>query len=560
MCGIGGIISKNGGTPATDALERMKVALGKRGPDGAGMYCDGPVGFVHTRLAIIDPAGGQQPISDSKGRVLVFNGEIYNYLELRQSLATQYQFKTYSDSETILAAYDVYGLSFINHLRGMYAFALYDAAHDRVVLARDPFGIKPLYVCENSEGIAFASEPKALIAAGVAHANMDTKVLRRVLTDNYNKGTDTPYPSIKRMEPGELRVIEGGKVVSATSKSFLQAEAPFDRDDDVALIQLESVFLDSVDMHCRSDVGYGVFLSGGVDSSAIMAALAQRTNMAHIHTYTAYFDTPDAADERQYARAVLEQTGAQGTDVIFGAEDFKTLLPAIAAYMDDPVADYAILPTWKLASVAAREQKVVLCGEGGDELFAGYGRYRSRPWKDWRGFFQHLGEHYPSSWTSLQRRQARDIDGYLPCDLLIKLDTCLMAHGLEGRTPFLDSEVANFAFSLPDRLKLHGRDGKYLLKQWLDQKIPEAQPFRKKQGFTVPVGQWMSDDAAQIGPLLTQNTFVRDLLSRSEVRSIPSRMATPEGAKSLWSLLYLTLWYMGKAQGAANNLEAALAA
>lgn len=560
MCGIGGFIYKNDNVSAPAALERMKTALGKRGPDGAGIYADGPVAFVHTRLAIIDPAGGQQPITDSKGRVLVFNGEIYNYLELRQSLSAQYQFKTYSDSETILAAYDAYGLNFINHLRGMYAFALYDTAQNRVILARDPFGIKPLYVCETAECLAYASEPKALIAAGVASADINMKILRSVLADNYSKGTDTPYPSVKRMEPGEMRVIENGRTVSATSKSYLQADPPFDRDDDVALIQLESVFLDSVDVHCRSDVGYGVFLSGGVDSSAIMAALAQRMNMEHIHTYTAYFDTPEAADERQYARAVLEQTGAQGTEVIFGAEDFKNLLPAIAAYMDDPVADYAILPTWKLASVAAREQKVVLCGEGGDELFAGYGRYRSRPWKDWRGFFAHLGENYPAAWTSLQRRQARDIDGYLPCDLLIKLDTCLMAHGLEGRTPFLDSEVANFAFSLPDRLKLEGKDGKFLLKQWLNQKIPEAQPFRKKQGFTVPVGQWMAEDAARLAPLLTQNPFVRELLSRSEIRNIPARLSTPEGAKSLWSLLYLTLWHMGKVQGTAGDIEATLAA
>jgi asparagine synthase (glutamine-hydrolysing) len=543
MCGIGGIILKNGKQPHLSELELMRHALSKRGPDGHGIYTDKSVGLIHTRLSIIDSEGGHQPMKDDKNRVVVFNGEIYNYVEIRHSLKDKYEFKTQSDTETILALYDVYGLDFINHLRGMYAIALYDERTETFLIARDAFGIKPLYITETPHYMAFASEPKALLSSGLASSYLDIDVLRSVVRGHYIKGIDTATPSIKRLGAGQMIVFERGEKISTSRLSPISTEGPRHEDEKSALLNLEKCLMDSVSIHCRSDVGYGVFLSGGVDSSTVMQILSKlNKERVDIKSYTAYFDIEGSSDERDYARAVAYATGANFTEVPFGEDDFFKLLPSIAAYMDDPVADYAILPTWKLASVAAQEQKVILSGEGGDELFGGYGRYRKRWWK--------RSKPRPSSaspsWTDLQAAQAQDIAEYLPNDLLIKLDTCLMAHGLEGRTPFLDKVVSEFAFTLPDKLKLQGKTGKYLLKKWLDNELPISKPFRKKQGFTVPVGNWMSSDAKNISDVLIHNQFVRELLGQSDLSLIPKLMETPKSATQCWPILYLTLWHAGK--------------
>lgn len=549
MCGIAGVLSKNGTPPNQDAVLKMASALHRRGPDGQGMFINQSVGLVHTRLTIIDADTGQQPMVDAKGRVVVFNGEIYNYLEIRQALGHVYSFQTKSDTETILALYDVYGLDFVQHLRGMYAIALYDPATERFILTRDPFGIKPVYISESEGVLAFASEPKALIQGGYANPSFDRPVFQTILRQNYNLGHRTAYSSIVRLSPGEMLVYEKGKRVHSSVRPAVPASSPRQIGESDALLELNRILEDSVNVHCRSDVGYGVFLSGGVDSSTIVQVLRQLgQNGQAIKTYTAYFDAPNSADERIYARAVSKAVGMEYHEVPFGIDDFRTLLPQIAAYMDDPVSDYAILPTWKLAAVAAQEQKVVLCGEGGDELFAGYGRYRTRWWKDWRkkAVQPDYQDHFSSQWTKLQKKQARDIAGFLPNDLLVKLDMCLMAHGLEGRTPFLDKEVADFSFSLPDQLKFQKGAGKYLLKTWLQQRQPLAEPFRKKQGFTVPVGAWMNEDAVLLSDLLSRHSFVKEILTKDQVSQIPSLLSNAKGAAKCWSLLYLTLWYEGR--------------
>lgn len=554
MCGIGGVIIKHGAVPDAAALDKMRIALGKRGPDGSGVYTDSGIGLVHTRLSIIDSEGGHQPIIDRKGRVIVFNGEIYNYVEIRAALEGTYPFQTHSDTETILALYDAYGLDFIRHLRGMYAFALYDPAHQRVVLARDPFGIKPFYMTETSSFLAFASEPKALLHAGYAANDLDMAKLRRIIGQNYTHGLQTPYTAIRKLAPGESVVIEQGREVQRNIRPAVSSAGPRPISESEALDRLDAVLTDTVHVHGRSDVGYGVFLSGGVDSSTLMQVLSrtERSSSHPVQAYTAYFDVAGSRDEREHAHAVATATGATCRDVPFGQDDFNTLLPQIAAYMDDPVADYAILPTWKLASVAATEQKVILSGEGGDELFAGYGRYRPRWWKArwWRDMwtFQNYADsgRFSPEWSCLQRAQAQDISEYLPNDLLVKLDTCLMAHGCEGRTPFLDPVVAEFAFTLPDALKLRGKTGKYLLKKWLDTRLPEAQPFRKKQGFTVPVGTWMADMGPDLAAALSRHAFVKEVLTRADIADLPARLSAPDTAARCWSLLYLTLWVSGK--------------
>lgn len=535
MCGIAGLVSKTSQSPDNKILQNMTKALATRGPDGNGQYIHSNTGLVHTRLSIIDLSDGSQPMTNDKGHTIVFNGEIYNYVEIRENLRHEYNFKTQSDTEVILALYQKYGTEFITHLRGMFAFALHDPSQKRLILARDPFGIKPLYFSETHEHLAFASEIKALTHISF---QIDPSLLRGFLSHSYLLGTQTPYNGITKINPGEVRIFEQGQCIASKTHSLLPTHAPTIETEEEALTKIDKTLKDSVNVHCRSDVGYGLFLSGGTDSTSIAVCL-HKNGVKNIRSYTAAFDISEAADERIWAKQTAEDLNLIYHEVLFTENDFWTLLPNIAHYMDDPVADYANLPTWKLASEAAKEQKVVLCGEGGDELFAGYGRYQSRWWKDWRKLFKpdKRQANLSSNWTTLQKKQALDITHWLPNDLLVKLDNCLMAHGLEGRTPFLDPEVAKYAFALPDNLKQQGKNRKYLLKKWLTTQYPAYQAFRKKQGFTVPVGYWIDNKREQSLSVIKNSLLIKDMLTKAEY----SALETLPSIK-LWPLLYLSYW------------------
>ena len=547
MCGIAGIIlkgSKNKSASFKHDLKTMCDSLAPRGPDGNGIYEKDNIGLVHTRLSIIDLGSGAQPMTDDKGRTIVFNGEIYNFIELRETLKSSYNFKTASDTEIILALYDAHGEKCVEHLRGMYSFAIHDPAHNRVVIARDPFGIKPLYSVEDERQIIFASEIKA-IRSIIQNNKTEADYLRSILKTQHGFAEKTPYQNITRIPPGATLVFENGELKSKSFRSFLHEGAKYKTED------LGDVLKQSTEIHCRSDVGYGLFLSGGVDSNSLLYCLSQQKEQSRLHTYTAFFDIPEAKDEREISRATAGKCGTKHHEVLFDENDFLTLLPQITAYMSDPMCDYAILPTWKLASFAAQDQKVILSGEGGDELFAGYGRYRPRFWKkdkydqsfpSWDDNQQAPGS-IAEHWTKLQTRQAKDIAHWLPNDLLLKLDQCLMAHGLEGRTPFLDQEVANIAFNFNDKDKIRGKTGKYALKQWLNEHLPESRPFRKKQGFTVPVGNWIHNQAEKLWPLLESDHFVDELLSKAEKENYKAAITNPQKAIKIWPLLYLTLWH-----------------
>lgn len=563
MCGIGGILLQNN-TPAPasfqTSLDTICDSLTPRGPDGNGTYtkttATHTIGLVHTRLSIIDLGTGAQPMSDHKNRTIVFNGEIYNFIELREQLSATYTFKTQSDTEVILALYDQYGDNCAQHLRGMYSFAIHDPDQDRLIISRDPFGIKPLYIKQDNKRLIFASEPKAIQAlAQNERSKPNNKYLHDILKKQHGFGANTHDPDITRIAPGTTLTFEKGKLTNTQHRSFLNKTAPNKTSEQTALEDLDKILQTSTELHCRSDVGYGLFLSGGVDSNAILHCLSRMQNQPKLHTYTAWFDIPQAKDEREISRATAQKCNAEHHEVLFGEEDFFNLLPQITAYMSDPVADYATLPTWKLASYAAQNQKVILSGEGGDELFAGYGRYRPNIWKTitgknkldrlhapWNDNKKSLG-HMSQKWTRLQQRQAKDIAHWLPNNLLIKLDNCLMAHALEGRTPFLDEEVANFAFSLPDTLKIKGKTGKHVLKTWLNTHLPESQPFRKKSGFTVPVGHWIAKREKDLWPLLSSQPFIQSLLTKDEIESYSQAIKSPQTAIKVWPLLYLALWY-----------------
>ncbi|MBU1374397.1 MAG: asparagine synthase (glutamine-hydrolyzing) [Alphaproteobacteria bacterium] len=534
MCGIAGQL----GGAGQAAVEPMIRALQHRGPDGVRLESLAEAALAHARLSIIDLEGGWQPLHAAGGTV-IGNGEIYNYVELAKDFGLSTA--TGSDFEPLLHLYAREGEAAFARLRGMYAFCLI-GPDGRAWLARDPFGIKPLYIMEHAGGLAFASEPRAFFAAGLMTKVLDEGAARELVDLNYVLGERTPFQGLRRLAPGEVVEVRDGRIVSGKRKSPLLPRPNEDGEDQELLTRLDAVLEDSVRVHQRSDVPYGLFLSGGIDSTAI-ATLMSRLNERPVTAFTCGFDAPGAKDERRQAETVARALNLDWRETTFGEADFWRILPQVAWALDDPTADYAALPTYKLAEAAKGTLTVVLTGEGGDELFGGYGRYRralrpkllgGRPAEP-RGARPEVLAAWreqaraPRGLTALQGAQWADVVTWLPNDLLLKLDRCLMAHGLEGRTPFLDREVAAFAWSLPDRFKVRGGYGKWLLRKWLEHACPAAAPWAKKQGFTVPVETWIAPRAADIRRGLAKIDAVR-------------RLGGPPAEGSLWPWLFFGVW------------------
>lgn len=584
MCGIAGFMSRDGRPQAHSTIAALAGALAHRGPDGRGEYSRGSVDLVHTRLAIIDVVQGAQPLISDEGVALIANGEIYNDPDLRRVLAAH--FKTNSDCESALHLYARDGVDFARGLRGMYAIAIHDPVRRRLVLARDPFGIKPLYYVETSTGLGFASEPQALIASGLVSARLNTAARDEVLGTQFSAGRETPFAGIFRVLPGETLVVEKGEVTSRLRQAAITNHPIVDLGDDAAAARFAEVWEDSVAVHQRSDVPYGMFLSGGIDSTAVLAVMA-RLNAQPVMAFTAAFPGTGVYDERASARAAAAAVGAIHVEVEVTAADFWNALPAIAEAMDDPVADYAAVPTFLLAKQAARDVKVVLTGEGGDEMFAGYGRYRAatralfpkRPWRrsllafdglreplrDWRRAIESAeADAAAAGFKGLSAVQAVDCATWLPGDLLTKLDRCLMAHGLEGRVPFLDPKIAAFAFSLPDRQKIRGR-GKWIVRKWLSDSLRVTNAFLPKRGFTVPVAEWIATEGRKLGPLVARSPGVAEICHPEAVERLYAGLApgrAPKGGAAAWMLLFYALWHRRHMLGlrAVGDVFATLAA
>ena len=370
------------------------------------------------------------------------------------------------------------------------------------------------------------------------------------------------------MLPGETLVIEQARIVARSRRAALPDGGPVPVSHAAALAGLERVLLDSVSVHLRSDVPYGLFLSGGIDSSALLA-LMTRAAGTRIRVLTCGWEGGGEVDESREAERLARLLGADCHRLEMSRHDFWRHAPQIAAAIDDPTADAAVLPTWMLGRAArAGGLKVTLCGEGADELFGGYSRYRKRraPWRwlarkprskgmfgalpalaGWRDGLAAAEAALAPGQSPLQATQALDIAEWLPNDLLGKLDRCLMAHGVEGRTPFLDPVVAAFAHLLPDHLKTSLRFGKVLLRDWLAKAFPEAGAYARKQGFKPPVGAWMADQAARLGGLVAAQPGVAELIPPERVRAaFDAAGASPQPA---WSLLFYALWHSRQVLG-----------
>jgi asparagine synthase (glutamine-hydrolysing) len=565
MCGIAGVMMRDGRAPDPAVMERLTAAMAHRGPDGSGSFTSAPAGLAHTRLAIVDLKTGGQPLYENRGAVLVANGEIYNDPELRERLR-DVAFATGSDCEVPLHLYRRQGTAFAESLRGMYAIAIYDLASMRLTLARDPFGIKPLYYTENAQYFAFASEPQALLAAGLADRGLRKHSRAELLQLKFTTGAQTIFRQIQRVLPGETLVVSEGRIIERRRRTPLSAGPSPAASYDEALGQLDQVLNDSVEHHLRADVPYGLFLSGGIDSSTL-AGLMARLSGQPLVAFTAAFPGSAAADERNHAQRVARAVGAQHHLVEVTERDFWQEAPKVAAALDDPTTDAATLPTYLLAKAAKDHVKVVLTGEGGDEIFCGYSRYyrarrfwglfarnaRSRGEFDglghmaevfhgWRGGLKHTEhEQARADYSFMQTLQAVDCAEWLPNDLLIKVDRCLMAHGVEGRTPFLDPVVADFAFRLPDAMKATTKMAKRMLRDWLANNVPAAEPYARKTGFNPPVGEWIAARRPLVEKLVAAQPGIREMFRREDVAAAFGDLKKRHQAG--WSLLFYALWH-----------------
>ena len=547
MCGIAGFISPARADAA--ALVPMLARIAHRGPDGQGTFVEGPAALGHCRLAIIDLQGGAQPLyNEDKNFVVVFNGEIYNYRELTAELtALGHTFATRTDTEVLLHGWEQWGRELLPRLRGMFAFALWDRRAQVLFCARDMFGIKPLYYCRCADGtLLFASEIKAFLDHPSFEKQLNTAQLPLYLSCQYSPGRDTFFAGVQKLLPGHFLEFSEGIVRTTrwVQPAFLPGDTPPAPDE------LEAVLRQSAEAHKIADVEVAGFLSGGVDS-AYLTALARPAR-----TYTISYAEPKY-DESFPARALARNLGLRNRVRCISPGEFWDAVPAVQYHMDEPMADAAAVALYFLNREAARDVKVVLSGEGADELFGGYNIYRDPftarwynrlpPWL--RGglgaaasllppgpgvnFLVRRGlsleERYfgptallterekrrllpgyegdgdpvcltESSWDMTEdqdpvtRMQQVDLQLWLAGDILLKADKMSMAHRLELRVPYLDKEVFALAAALPAAAKANARMTKIALRQAAARTLPPAAAARKKLGFPVPVRDWLRQE------------------------------------------------------------------
>ncbi|MBM2827122.1 MAG: hypothetical protein HW403_1186 [Dehalococcoidia bacterium] len=612
MCGIAGILNFNGSPVTQEVIEGMCGHLAHRGPDDTGVLIDGSLGLGFRRLSIIDLAGGHQPMSNEDGSVwVVFNGEIYNFRELTQELiAKGHTFRTRSDTESIVHAYEEYGEDFVQRLRGMFALAIWDGKERKLLLARDRLGIKPLYYWAGPKGLAFASELKALVAVPQIPWEPDPQGIYQCLTFRFSVSPQTVIKGVAKLPPAHILVCHEGNIRTKQYwelPPFEDNGRPFD--EEKAVHELRDLLDECVASHLVSDVPLGAFLSGGVDSSSLVALMSRHMNQP-VKTYSVGFGVGKPLDELDYARRVAQYLGTDHHEVLCESASFE-LLEEIALHLDEPILDPAVLPTYLVSQRAREDVTVVLTGEGSDETNLGYDRYFyvgrqarrfPRPVREaihaasflnrvyyLRGFVNlnwmsldsgysippmrydaHHGSEpglfHPDFIASVVRaeplaqarsaikgadvtRQAAflDMKGWLPDDLLMKVDRMTMAHSLEARVPFLDHKFVEFAWSLPVKAKIQGHTTKALFRKAMKPLLPQETLNRRQHGFELPLDRWFRGDL---------RSFVYDLAL--DTATISRGFFTKEGVSSLledyytrgrghhlqlWAVVMLELWH-----------------
>lgn len=629
MCGIAGWIGPPSATRNEHTLRAMLAAMAHRGPDGEGMHvadtANGEQVFLgHRRLAIIDPVGAPQPMCDAAaGLALTFNGEIYNFRALRaELLALGYPFSRDSDTEVLLRAYQHWGVEAVHHLRGMFAFAVWDGPRQRLFLARDRFGEKPLFYHQGPEGFSFASEIKALLCLPECRQGTNLEAVWEYLAWRYIPAPETLFKGIFKLMPGSAAVWEWGRGQTGGHLRQWRYWVPPDqqalagragdgsrgrsawRDSEVVpdfLARLD----DSVHAQMVSDVPFGAFLSGGIDSSMIVALMTRHS--PQVKTFSVGFAS---GSELPYAAQVARHFGTSHREIIVSHRDVIDTLPALIAYRDAPVSEPSDVAIHRMSQEAAREVKMVLTGEGSDEILGGYPKHvferfargfqlvpaclrqnlivplaRALPYgfrraktainnlsmDDWReryvGWFGALSGAERQRLTRLPPAADRDgnppFDGaldastlrrilyfdqtsWLPDNLLERGDRMTMAASIESRLPFLDHELVGYVSSLPDRFRVRGMNTKWVLRQAGRQLLPEAILERPKVGFRVPVNEWFR---GEMRDFLQEHLCSAASQTRAyyDPRVLDSMVdehlqGRQNHEKLLWALLNLEIW------------------
>ncbi len=559
MCGICGLLGSFDPRVADETVRRMADAIRHRGPDDEGYYPDPPAFLGHRRLSIVDLAHGHQPLSNEDGAIwTAYNGEIYNHEVLRAELeASGHVYRTRTDTETIVHLYEQDELEFPRKLNGMFAIALWDRPRRRLVLVRDRLGIKPLYYSQLKDGaLAFASEIKALLLCPGVDTEIDPAALDSYLALQYVPGPETIYRGIRKLPPGHMLVAEPAATSVKPWWTLEPRRAP--RAFRAACNEFRDLFEDAVRIRLMSDVPLGAFLSGGIDSGLVVAAMAKAMNRP-VRTFSIGFETAGWYSELPHAARVAEVFKTDHQTLTVTALDMHTLLPQVALQLDEPLADPAAVPTYLLSRFAREHVTVALTGEGADELFAGYNRYRFEAMREriaWlpmgvrralraaakplagrrygkaldaatmdaaasfvflrsvmpaelrHGLFRpevaanvpgdhlerRMSRHFGGGAHGLNATLIADTEEWLPDDLLMKVDKMSMMTSLEARVPFLDYRIVEQVTGFPARWKHAGGRSKVLLKSVAEEILPRDIVHRRKHGFTPPIGVWMRGD------------------------------------------------------------------
>ena len=599
MCGIAGLITKN--KEKDEIIRKMSERIKHRGPDGEGYFIDENVALAHRRLSIIDLSLGNQPMfNEDESIVVVFNGEIYNYLDLKKDLIDKgHIFKTNSDTEVLVHGYEEWKTDLPKYLRGMFAFAIYDKNNKELFLARDNFGIKPLYYANMNDTFMFASEIKAFLDVPEFKKEFNEDILEAYLEFSFVPTNETFFKNVYRLDAGMSLLYKDGDI--KLNKYFKLDFNEKNMSYEDAVLDISNVMNESVNKHLLADVEVGSFLSSGIDSSYIVS-LAKPSK-----TYTVGYDIPKY-DEIKYAKDLADKLKIKNVSKVITKDEYMNVIPDIMYYLDEPTSDPAAISLYFVAKLASKDLKVVLSGEGADEFFGGYNYYREEvdykfynkipyfirhfvgkvasifPEQRGLNFLVRRGEKLENSYIGVNRNfskkmankvlkkkypleaidvtrdvykefasksnidkmQAIDINFWLMKDILLKADRMTMASGLEGRVPFIDKEVFKVASSLPFDYKVTKENTKVALRDAAKKVIPTEAYKKKKLGFPVPIREWMKDEDvyAEI-----KNTFNSEVANQYfNVKQINKLLDLhyqnkKDNYRKVWTIYCFLKWY-----------------
>ena len=599
MCGIAGLITKN--KEKDEIIRKMSERIKHRGPDGEGYFIDENVALAHRRLSIIDLSLGNQPMfNEDESIVVVFNGEIYNYLDLKKDLIDKgHIFKTNSDTEVLVHGYEEWKTDLPKYLRGMFAFAIYDKNNKELFLARDNFGIKPLYYANMNDTFMFASEIKAFLDVPEFKKEFNEDILEAYLEFSFVPTNETFFKNVYRLDAGMSLLYKDGDI--KLNKYFKLDFNEKNMSYEDAVLDISNVMSESVNKHLLADVEVGSFLSSGIDSSYIVS-LAKPSK-----TYTVGYDIPKY-DEIKYAKDLADKLKIKNVSKVITKDEYMNVIPDIMYYLDEPTSDPAAISLYFVAKLASKDLKVVLSGEGADEFFGGYNYYREEvdykfynkipyfirhfvgkvasifPEQRGLNFLVRRGEKLENSYIGVNRNfskkmankvlkkkypleaidvtrdvykefasksnidkmQAIDINFWLMKDILLKADRMTMASGLEGRVPIIDKEVFKVASSLPFDYKVTKENTKVALRDAAKKVIPTEAYKKKKLGFPVPIREWMKDEDVYTE---IKNTFNSEVANQYfNVKQINKLLDLhyqnkKDNYRKVWTIYCFLKWY-----------------